>query len=52
MLRRYTGLLPGAAEATQILQKEFGLLLGSTTGFTRPMVDVLEAAATKQARLP
>jgi phosphonoacetaldehyde hydrolase len=52
VLPKYTPLLPGAAEATQTLQKDFGLLLGSTTGFTRPMVDVLETAAAKQGYNP
>ena len=40
-LRKYTTLLPGVAEVTQRLQKQ-GIKLGSTTGFVRVMVDILE----------
>ena len=46
-LRQYTGLLPGIAEVTQRLQSQ-GIKLGSTTGFIRPMVDILEEEAEKQ----
>ena len=51
-LPQYTPLLPGVAEVTQKLQKEYGLKIGVTTGFTRPMVDVLEAAVIKQGFTP
>lgn len=50
-LREYTTLLPGVAETTQRLQAE-GIKLGSTTGFVRPMVDILEADARKQGYVP
>lgn len=50
-LRRYTGLLPGVAEVTQRLQDR-GIKLGSTTGFTRAMVDILEEEAAKQGYKP
>ncbi|MCY3800146.1 MAG: phosphonoacetaldehyde hydrolase [Chloroflexi bacterium] len=50
-LREYTTLLPGVAETTQRLQAE-GIKLGSTTGFVRPMVDILEADAKKQGYVP
>ena len=50
-LREYTTLLPGVAETTQRLQAE-GVKLGSTTGFVRPMVDILEADAKKQGYVP
>ena len=47
----YTTLLPGVAETTQNLQAG-GIKIGSTTGFTRPMVDILEAAAREQGYIP
>jgi len=50
-LRQYTTLLPGVAEVTQKLQKE-GIKIGSTTGFVRSMVDILEADAKKQGYVP
>ena len=50
-LPQYTKLLPGIAEATQTLQKR-GIKLGTTTGFTRVMVDVLLADAQKQGFHP
>jgi phosphonoacetaldehyde hydrolase len=50
-LRKYTTLLPGVAEATQKLQKE-GIKIGSTTGFVRSMVDILEEDAKKQGYTP
>lgn len=50
-LRQYTGLLPGVAETTQALQKQ-GIKIGSTTGFVRSMVDILEAEAKKQGYIP
>jgi phosphonoacetaldehyde hydrolase len=50
-LDKYTSLLPGVAETTQKFQKE-GIKIGSSTGFVRSMVDVLEAAAKKQGYVP
>lgn len=50
-LPQYSELLPGIAEVTQKMQKD-GLKLGVSTGFTRPMVDVLLAAARKQGFNP
>ena len=50
-LRQYTGLLPGVSEVVQRLQKQ-GIKIGSTTGFTRPMVDILEEEAAKQGYRP
>jgi phosphonoacetaldehyde hydrolase len=50
-LQRYTTLLPGVAETTQKLQKE-GVKIGSSTGFVRSMVDILEADAKKQGYVP
>ncbi len=50
-LRQYTDLLPGVAEVVQRLQKQ-GIKIGSTTGFVRSMVDILEADAKKQGYVP
>jgi phosphonoacetaldehyde hydrolase len=50
-LREYTGLLPGVAETTQKLQAE-GIKIGSSTGFVRSMVDILEADAKTQGYVP
>ena len=51
-LRQYTSLLPGVAETTQKLQKDFGIKIGSSTGFVRSMVDILEEDAKKQGYTP
>ena len=50
-LRNYTALLPGVAEVCQKLQKQ-GIKIGSTTGFVRSMVDILEEDAKKQGYVP
>ena len=50
-LHKYTDLLPGVAAVTQRLQAR-GIKIGSTTGFVRSMVDVLEAASAKQGYKP
>ena len=50
-LGEYTTLLPGVAEVTQKLQAD-DIKIGSTTGFTRPMVDILEEDARKQGYVP
>jgi phosphonoacetaldehyde hydrolase len=50
-LRQYTDLLPGVAEVTQRLQAQ-GIKIGSSTGFTRSMVDILEEEAAKQGYRP
>ncbi len=50
-LRQYTDLLPGVAEVVQRLQKQ-GIKIGSTTGFVRSMVDILEEDAKKQGYVP
>ena len=46
-LREHTALLPGVKDALLELQQQ-GVKLGATTGFTRPMVDILEADCRKQ----
>lgn len=50
-LSRYTKLLPGVAELTQQFQKD-GIKIGSTTGFTKSMVEILAADAAKQGYKP
>ena len=50
-LRQYTTLLPDVAEVTQNLQRA-GIKIGSTTGFVRSMVDILEADAKQQGYCP
>jgi phosphonoacetaldehyde hydrolase len=50
-LRNYTTLLPHVAEVTQTFQKQ-GIKIGSSTGFVRSMVDILEADAKKQGYEP
>ncbi len=47
VLHNHTKLLPGALEACNELRAR-GIKLGVSTGFTRPMVDILQAAAEKQ----
>lgn len=51
-LPTYTTLLPGASEAVNYLQKKKGIKIGSTTGFTKVMVDILLADAAKQGYVP
>ena len=50
-LRKYTTLLPHVADVTQQFQKE-GIKIGSSTGFVRSMVDILEEDAKKQGYTP
>ena len=50
-LRQYTTLLPHVADVTQKFQKE-GIKIGSSTGFVRSMVDILEEDAKKQGYTP
>ena len=47
-LPKYATLIPGAAETIHTLRDEYNVKIGSTTGFTRPMVDILEKEANKQ----
>ena len=46
-LRKYTTLLPGIKEVMNDLQAQ-GIKLGASTGFTRAMVDILNADAIEQ----
>jgi phosphonoacetaldehyde hydrolase len=50
-LREYTTLLPHVAEVTQAFQKD-GIKIGSSTGFVRSMVDILEVDAKTQGYTP
>jgi phosphonoacetaldehyde hydrolase len=50
-LRQYATLLPGVAETTQRLQKQ-GIKIGTSTGFVRSMVNILEEEAKKQGYVP
>ena len=52
VLGKYTGLLPGVADTTKWFQREKQMKIGMTTGFTRPMVDVLLKDANKQGFYP
>ena len=46
-LPKYCNLLPGVVDVAKRLRNR-GIKIGCSTGFTRPMVDILEAAARKQ----
>ncbi len=50
-LRQYTTLLPHVVEVVQQFQKD-GIKIGSTTGFVRSMVDILEADSKNQGYVP
>jgi len=50
-LGKYTTLLPGVAETVATLKSD-GMKIGSTTGFTKRMVDVLLRDAKKQGYEP
>lgn len=51
-LGKYTTLLPGVVNTVNTLRNEHGLKIGSTTGFTKVMVDVLLNDAKKQGYVP
>jgi len=51
-LREYTDLLPGAADTVNKLRSDYDLKIGSTTGFTEVMVDILLEDAAKQGYVP
>jgi phosphonoacetaldehyde hydrolase len=52
VLPKYVDMIPGAVETVDELQKVRQLKIGSTTGFTLAMVDVLKAAAGKAGYTP
>ena len=47
-LKKYSTLLPGVAHTVTTLKNNYNLKIGSTTGFTEVMVDVLRSEAEKQ----
>ena len=51
-LGEYSQLIPGVRESVNRLRTEYKLKIGVTTGFTRPMVDVLMEAAAAQGFTP
>jgi phosphonoacetaldehyde hydrolase len=51
VLASYSSLIPGAARIAGELRSR-GLKIGSTTGYTRPMLDVLVASAAEQGYGP
>jgi len=51
-LGKYTDLIPGTADTVKKLKEEYGLKIGSTTGFTKVMVDMLLSDAEKQGYTP
>jgi phosphonoacetaldehyde hydrolase len=50
-LAAYSRLIPGVAE-TVVQLRACGIKIGSTTGYTRPMLDVLLASAASQGYVP
>lgn len=51
-LPEYATLIPGTAQTVDVLRQRYGLKIGASTGFARPMVDVLLAAAKEQGFVP
>lgn len=51
-LSKYTTLLPRVPETVDTLRSKFNVKIGSTTGFTKIMVDVLLRDAAKQGYVP
>jgi len=49
---KYAGMITGAVETVRHLQKDRQLKIGSTTGFTTPMVNILKEIAKKQGYVP
>lgn len=51
VVENYAGLIPGALEAVAALRAR-GLKIGSTTGYPRPVMEVVLAAAARQGYVP
>ena len=51
-LPQYCSLIPGTAQTVMKLRNNYGLKIGSTTGFSEEMVEVLLAEAAKQGYTP
>ena len=52
VLEEYSQMITGAVETVDLLQKDWGLKIGSTTGFTTPMLDVLKEIAAQNGYVP
>jgi len=52
VLPKYSSLIPGVVETVDILRKKYNLKIGSTTGFTRSMEDILIKDSKKQGYEP
>ena len=48
----YSQMITGAVDTVNYLRNNMNLKIGSTTGFTKSMIDVLKVAATKQGYTP
>ena len=48
----YSQMITGAVETANFLRHNMGLKIGSTTGFTTPMLDVLKKAAAEKGYVP
>jgi phosphonoacetaldehyde hydrolase len=51
-LLQYSTLIPGTVETVNILRNDYQLKIGSTTGFTSSMVDILLKDAARQGYVP
>eukprot|EP00794_Sanderia_malayensis_P012937 gene12937-14267_t len=51
-LKDYSKMIDGAVETARYVQKDLGLKLGSTTGFTSEIVDVLKVVAAEAGYVP
>ena len=45
-------MIEGAVDTIRYMQQEMNLKVGSSTGFTTPMVDILKRVAAKQGYFP
>lgn len=48
----YSAMIEGAVDTIKYIQDEMQLKVGSSTGFTSPMVDILKRVAAKQGYFP
>ena len=51
-LSYYSDMLPGVVDVVDSLRNDYNLKIGSTTGFTKDMVDVLLEESAKQGYVP
>jgi len=52
VLGNFTKLIPGTADSVETLKSKHGLKIGTTTGFTRAMMDILIRDAAPQGYVP